>query len=187
MSLGVLAGADIADQTGQDVFASQDRIGFIGGVSGKFRIASRWSVQVDGLFVHKGGGENNENDPGDLDDELSLSYLEFPILVKFVFTDGGTRPGLFVGPALAFELQCTFDVFPDGSSDPVDCAEDGLQTRSPDVGIAFGADVEIPLGSGHFVIDGRGVVGLNSIDDSEANLDFRNRILALMVGYRFGL
>ena len=188
VSLGVVAGADVADQAGQDVFAPHDRIGFIGGASGTFRFASRWAVQVDGLFVQKGGRENNDRDPDDpFDDELALQYLEFPLLLKFAFTEGGTRPEVFVGPSFAYELGCTYDAFPDGASDPVDCADAGWQTRSLDVGIAFGADVEIPLGSGHFVIDGRGVVGLSSFDDSEANLDFRNRILALMVGYRFGL
>ena len=184
-ALGVLAGANVADQAGSDVFTPHDIIGFIGGVSGTLRLAPRWSVQLDGLFVQKGGRENNDRDPGDLDDELSLHYLEFPLLLKFSFTEGGTRPELFAGPSLAFELKCTYDAFPDGTSDPVDCPDAGLQTRSLDVGIAFGADVEIPVGSGYLVIDGRGVVGLNSFDDSEANLDFRNRILALMVGYRF--
>jgi hypothetical protein len=187
VSLGVIAGANVADQAGQDVFTPHDRIGFIGGVSGAFRLASRWSIQLDGLYVQKGGRENNDNDPGDLDDELSLEYLEFPLLLKFSFTEGGTRPELFVGPSFAFELSCSYDAFPDGSSDPVDCSEAGLQIRSLDVGVAFGADVEIPLGSGQLVIDGRGVVGLSSFDDSDANLDFRNRILALMVGYRFAL
>ena len=187
MSLGVVAGANVADQTGEDVFTPHDRFGFIGGASLVFRFSDRWSLQLDGLFVQKGGRENNEADPGDLDDELSLQYLEFPVLLKFSFTRGGTRPELFVGPSLAFELGCTYDEFPDGTSDPVDCADYGLQTRSLDVGVTFGADVEIPLGSGHFVIDGRGVVGLSSFDDSEANLDFRNRILSIMVGYRFSL
>jgi hypothetical protein len=184
-ALGVLAGADVADQAGSDVFTPHDIIGFIGGVSGTLRLAPRWSVQLDGLFVQKGGRENNDNDPGDLDDELSLQYLEFPLLLKVSFTEGGTRPELFVGPSLAFELKCTYDAFPDGTSDPVDCLDAGLPTRSLDVGVAFGADVEIPVGSGYLVIDGRGVVGLSSFDDSEADLDFRNRILALMVGYRF--
>jgi hypothetical protein len=136
-------------------------------------------------LVQKGGRENSDNDPGDLANELDLQYLEFPILLKFSFTEGGTRPELFVGPSLAFELKCTYDEFLDGTSDPVDCADAGLQTRSLDVGMAFGADVEIPIGSGYLVIDGRGIVGLSSFDDSEANRDFRNRILALMVGYRF--
>ena len=188
VSLGVVAGADVADQAGQDVFAPHDRFGFIGGVSGSFRFASRWAVQVEGLYVQKGGRENNDMDPEDpFDDELSLEYLEFPILLKFAFTEEGTRPEVFVGPSFAYEMSCKYDTFPEGVSDPVDCAEAGWQTRSLDVGVAFGVDVEIPLGSGHFVIDGRGIVGLSSFDDSEANLDFRNRILALMVGYRFGL
>jgi len=187
VSLGVVAGANVADQAGEDVFTPHDKFGFIGGVSGALRLASRWSIQLDGLFVQKGGRENNDMDPGDLDDDLSIQYLEFPVLLKFSLSAEGTRPELFVGPSLAFELRCTYDAFPDGSSDPVDCAEAGLETQSLDVGIAFGADVEIPLGSGYFVIDGRGVVGLSSFDASEANLDFRNRILSIMLGYRFSL
>jgi len=188
VSLGVLAGASVADQAGQDVFAPHDITAFTGGLSGTLRFAERWAVQLDGLYVEKGGRENNDQDPDDsFDDRLSLRYLEFPVLVKFALTKGGTRPEIFVGPSFAYELDCTYDVFPGGVSNPVDCSEAGLQTRSLDIGIAFGADVEIPLGSGHLVIDGRGVVGLSSFDDSEANLDFRNRILALMVGYRFTL
>lgn len=188
VSLGVLAGANVADQAGQDVFAPHDIVGFMGGFSSTLRFADRWAVQLDALYVMKGGRENNDLDPDDaFDDRLSLEYLEFPLLVKFALTSGGTRPELFVGPSFAYELGCTYDVFPDGASDPVDCREAGLQTRSLDIGIAFGADVEIPLGSGHLVVDGRGVVGLSSFDDSEADLDFRNRILALMVGYRFAL
>lgn len=186
-SLGVLAGANVADQAGEDVFTPHDRLGFIGGVSGVLRITDRWAIQIDGLFVQKGGKENNDNDPGDLDDELALEYIEFPLLLKFALGTEGARPELFVGPSLAFALRCTLDTFPGGVSDPVDCADVGVQTKSLDAGIAFGADVEIPLGAGHLVIDGRGIVGLSSFDDSGANLDFRNRILALMVGYRFGL
>ncbi len=187
VSLGVVAGAAVADQAGQDAFAPHDRLGFIGGASLVYRLSDRWSVQLDGLFVQKGGRENSDRDPEDPVDELRLQYVELPLLLKFALSGGRTRPELFVGPSLAFELGCTLDVFPDGSSNPADCADVGLQTRSPDVGIAFGADVEIQLGSGHFIIDGRGIVGLRSFDDSEADLDFRNRILALMVGYRFSL
>jgi len=202
VSLGVLAGGTVADQAGEDAFTPHDRFGFIGGVSLALRLSGRWSVQLDGLYVQKGGRENNDNDPGDLDDELSLVYLEFPVLVKFALSAGATRPELFVGPSFAYELSCRYDSFPDGSSDPVSCAYDsfpdgssdpvscaeaGIQTRTLDVGVAFGADVEIPLGSGYLVVDGRGIVALGSFDDSDDDLDYRNRILSLMVGYRFTL
>jgi len=187
-AVGALAGADVADQAGSDVFTPHDRFGFIGGASAAVRIASRWSVQLDALYVQKGGRENNDNDPADgYDDQLFLEYLEVPLLLKFSLTEGGARPQLFVGPSFAFELSCSYDAFPGGESSPVDCPDAGLATRSVDVGAAFGFDVEIPLGSGSFVIDGRGVVGLGSFDDSEAGLDYRNRILALLVGYRFSL
>lgn len=186
-SLGVLAGVDVADQAGEDVFAPHDRIGFIGGVSGTVRVASRWAIQVDGLFVQKGGKENSDSDPEDIPDEFSVQYLSFPVVLKYSLSAGGTRPHLFAGPSFAFEVGCTYDAFPDGVSDPMDCDDAGLRTTALDLGIAFGADVEIPIGSGHLVIDGRGVVGLSSFDDSEDELDFRNRILALMVGYRFRL
>ncbi len=185
-SLGALVGANVADQAGQDVFVPHDKFGLIGGLSGTLRFSDRWAVQLDGLYVEKGGRENNDRDPDDpFDDNLSLRYLEFAVLVKFALASGGARPELFVGPSFAYELSCSYDTAPGGASSPVDCPEAGLQTRSLDLGIAFGADVEIPLGSGHLVIDGRGIVGLRSFDDSEANLDYRNRILALMVGYRF--
>ncbi len=187
VSLGVLAGAAVADQAGEDAFTPHDRFGFIGGATLAIRLSGRWSVQLDGLYVQKGGRENNDNDPDDLDDELSLEYLEFPVLVKFALSTGTTRPELFVGPSFAYELSCEHDSFPDGSSDPVSCSEAGIQTRTLDVGVAFGADVEIPLGSGHLVVDGRGIVGLGSFDDSDDDLDYRNRILSLMVGYRFTL
>jgi hypothetical protein len=188
VGLGLLAGANVADQAGEDVFVPLDVFGLIGGATVAVRLSERWAVQLDALYVEKGGKENNAKDPEDPDDDrLSLQYLEFPILLKFSLATSGTRPELFVGPSFAYELGCTFDTYPDGTSDPVDCAEAGIETRSLDVGIAFGADVEIPLGSGYLVIDGRGVVGLGSFDDSDADLDYRNRILALMAGYRFSL
>ncbi len=189
VTLGGLAGGVVADQAGEDVFAPHDKFGFIGGLSGKLGFSARWSLQLDGLYVEKGGRENNDKDPDDPnDDKLSLRYLEFPVLVKFALTAGdGVRPALFAGPSFAYELSCSLDTYPEGTSDPVDCREAGLRTKSLDVGVAFGADVEIPLGSGHIVVDGRGIVGLSSFDDSGEDLDFRNRILSLMVGYRFHL
>ena len=186
-SLGALVGADVADQAGEDAFAPHDRIGFIGGATSVLRLSGRWAVQLDALYVQKGGRENNDSNPSDPENVFHVDYLEIPLLLKFSFSESGTRPEIFVGPTLDFELSCSYDVYPEGESRPAECAATGLQTRSVDFGITFGLDVEVPLGSGWLVIDGRGVVALNTLDDSEASLDYKNRILALMVGYRFAL
>ena len=188
LSLGVQAGINVADLAGSDNdFAPHDRFGFIGGGFLKWSSSERFSLQLDVLYVQKGGEENTDKTPEDPEDQFYVDYLEIPLLFKLALATTGLRPEIYAGPSVAFELSCTYDAFPDGQSAPVDCAQIGIETRSVDVGVAFGADLEIPLGSGHLVIDGRGIVGLASIDASDEDLDIRNRILALMVGYRFPL
>lgn len=187
-SLGVQAGVNVADLAGPDKdLAPHDRFGFIGGGFFRFSPSDRISLQLEALYAQKGGEENTDDTPDDPEDQFYLNYLEIPLLLKVALSTNGVRPELFAGPSVAFKLSCTYDAFPGGESDPVPCADLGIQTTSVDIGIAFGADVEIPLGSGYLVIDGRGIVGLRSIDDSDANLDYRNRILSLMLGYRFPL
>ena len=44
VALGVLAGANVADQAGEDVFTPHDIIAFIGGFSGTLRFADCWAV-----------------------------------------------------------------------------------------------------------------------------------------------
>jgi hypothetical protein len=188
VSLGLQAGVNVADLAGADNdIAPHDRFGFLGGGFLKVGTSSRISLQLDVLYVQKGGEENSDADPGDRPDQFHVDYLELPLLFKVALSTDGVRPELFLGPSIAFELSCSYDAFPEGSSDAVDCDEAGIQTRSTDLGVVFGGGLDIPLGAGSLIVDGRGIVGLQSIDDSEADLDYRNRILALMVGYRFPL
>lgn len=188
VSLGLQAGVNVADLAGTDnEFAPHDRFGFIGGGFLKLNPSDRYAIQLDVLYVQKGGEENTELTPEDPEDQFFVNYVELPLLFKVVLSTSGVRPEIFAGPSLAFEVSCSYDAFPGGQSDRMNCSEVGIQTRSLDLGIALGADVEIPLGSGYVVVDGRGIVGLRSIDASDESLDIRNRFLSLMVGYRFPL
>jgi hypothetical protein len=188
VSAGLQAGANISDQAGDDVFAPWDNYGFLGGALLRIDTGPRFGLQVELLYVTKGGRENTEKRPGDISDQLKLTYLEIPLLLKFrLATSGGVRPEIFAGAALSFELSCTYDDFPEGVSAERDCTEAGIDTRSVDLGGVFGIALDVPAGSGSVVIDARGEVGLRSLDDSAADLDYYNRFLSLMVGYRFPL
>lgn len=187
LSLGLLAGGVVADQAGADVFAPHDIFGFIGGGFLRVDVSRRVALELDALYAPKGGKQNTDRDPGDDPDRFEVDYIEFPLLFRVAFTSSGLRPALFAGPSVAIELSCRYDSFPDGVSNPLACAESGIATKSVDWGIAFGAALDIPLGSGALVVDGRGIVGLGTMDDSDLDLDYRNRILSLMVGYRFAL
>jgi hypothetical protein len=82
-------------------------------------------------------------------------------------------------------MSCRKDEFPDGVSDEMSCPDAGVETRPVDIGVTFGGALDIPAGGGSVVVDLRGNVGIRSIDDSPRQLDFRNRMISLMVGYRF--
>lgn len=184
-SAGLLAGLDVADLSGDDKdLAPHDRFGFIGGGFVRLGLSEHLSLELDLLYVPKGGEENTDDDPSDPEDQFKVEYVEVPLLLRVALGGSAVSPELFAGPSVGFEVDCTYDAFPNGESDPRPCSDLGIETRSVDVGVAFGAAVDVPLGAGWLVIDGRGIVGLRSIDDSEADLDIRNRILALMVGYR---
>lgn len=187
VSVGVLAGANVADQAGADVFTPHDVFGFIGGAFLRVDLSSRVAIQIEALYAPKGGKENTDKNPEDDPDRLKIEYLEIPLLLRFSLSSGGVRPSVFAGPSVGIELSCEYDAYPGGASGSVPCLDAGILTRPADVGVAFGADLDIPLGAGSLVIDGRGIVGLGTIDDSPDDLDYRNRLLSLTVGYRFHL
>ena len=78
-----------------------------------------------------------------------------------------------MGPSIAVETSCEYDAVPEGVFSPVPCPDAGISTKSTDVGVAFGAGLDLPVGAGSLVIDGRGIVGLGTIDDSDDGLDYR--------------
>jgi hypothetical protein len=193
VSAGFKAGAIVSDQSGENKFASQDRIGFIGGGFLGVKLGSRVDVQIEVLYAMKGGNENTKKDPLDSDpDELKLRYVEVPLLLKVrLRSSPGVIPELFAGPTASFELSCRFDDFPDGVSFERDCEEAGIETRAVDLGITFGGALDIPLGSGELIVDIRGNVAVQSLDDSSdpgtSTAVDGNRMISVMLGYRFHL
>ena len=88
--------------------------------------------------------------------------------------------------AWAFRLSCTYDDFPDGSSNQVDCSEAGFDVTSSDFAVVFGGGVDIPAGPGLVLVEGRGTVGLSTIDAS-GETDVKNRSISFLIGYSIPL
>ncbi len=192
ISLGLLAGANVSDQAGEDrrsYGTTNDLFGFIGGGLARLDLSGRFALEGNALYVMKGGEQNAEKVPaGEKPDQLRLNYLELPLLLRFrLLTGGSVRPELFAGPAISIEVSCRFDAFPEGESMAQDCGDAGISTRASDLGVTFGGALDIRAGSGSVVLDIRGNVSLRSIDDSTADLDVRNRFISGMVAYRFAL
>lgn len=184
VSVGIQAGPTVSDFWGDEQFNPWDRAGVTAGGLLNVELSPVWSLQGEIQYTTKGGRENNERQPeGDVSNELYLSYLETPILVRAaVLPEASVRPVVFGGIAWAFRLSCTFDDFPDGDSDERSCSEAGFDLKSSDFAVVFGGGVDIDAGPGAILVEARGTVGLKSIDQS-GEVDVKNRSIALVAGY----
>ena len=175
-TLGVRGGVSVASVSfDDDTFDESNRTGFTGGAFLDFNSGDLLGFQVGLQYSQKGA----ELDLGDVVDELSLSYLEIPAIVKLGLPLENLKPSVFGGVGLGFNTGCDIG---DGSDS--DCGDDVKSTEF--MGI-FGADVAFYLGSFSLWVDGRYHVGLSDVTDSESFEDLKNKNWAFQAGVGFPL
>ncbi len=170
LTLGARGGVSVASASldASETFAEENRTGFVGGAFLSLQ-PGLLGFQVEALYHEKGFRE--ADGPRNLD----VSYIEFPALLKLALPLPLVRPGVFGGPALAFEARCAF-----GGSE---CQEGGFDSESSDVGAVFGADVALGLGRLSLWADGRYTLGLSDIHGAgDVFQEVKNRSWDLTVG-----
>ena len=169
--LGVKAGVNVANFTGDDVFHNSSHTGAVAGVFARYGLSRSWSLQPEALFTMRGA----EFAVDDIRTEQHINYFEVPVLARFGWGHGASfRPSLFAGPSVAFLLK----------NEIVDGAEINLKgqtgTRDVEAGAILGAGLEYALGAGDLMLDARYEMGLVSWSE---DLDVRNSTLSFMLGY----
>jgi hypothetical protein len=172
----------------EDLGATSNRGGFMGGVVGALRFSQLFSLSAELLYVPKGFKLEDDVDFGD-DGQLKLDVIEIPVLANFHLGSEGASvgPRLYAGPWISFEASCNIEA----SGIEVDCDEGDVVRKSTDYGLAFGGALDVlSLGSTILTIDARYVLGLQNIDDSPdvGNVDVKTRgfELTLGAGWRIG-
>jgi hypothetical protein len=185
-TLGVKGGIGIADLSIDDPFSEDvnldSRTTFTGGAFANFQLGETFFVQPELLYAPKGAKESEAGTEA----TFELDYFEIPLLLGAEFPIGdGLTPHVFAGPEVAFEIGCQITGEEGGVSASFDCEDFGLETKSVDFGLVFGAGVGIPLGGFELVIDGRYDLGLTDIDDSDDEGSAKNRAWQFMLGAGF--
>ena len=149
------------------------------------------SLQVDVLALTK-GAEIVDVDEGDLN--VNLEYIDVPVQAVFSLGGNSLSPYLMVGPSFGFELDCELEAEVDDEDDEtVDCAEGGFfggERKSFDIGITGALGLQIPLGPGALLFEGRYTHGLTDlIDHNVETEDFslKNRSFGFFAGYSIPL
>ena len=165
--------------SGDDIEDNDAKIGFALGGFLTFNISGDFSVQPELLFVQKGTKWSD----GDAKAVFRLTYLEIPILAKYSFAVGtNMKASVFAGPALALKVGATTYVEVGGES----ITEDLDEAKGMDLGLAFGAGMEWPLGNNVVTFDIRYTLGLSNCMEFEGeDFNIKNSAILFLAGLGF--
>lgn len=193
LSAGFQGGIGFAN-LGGDVEGTDSKLGFSGGAFLAADLHEYFRLQFVGQFVRKGA----EDQEAGIEIKVKLDYIEIlvPATLIIPIENSQIMPRLFVGPALAFEMDCSVSGEVGGVSANINCDEfsditgdpaDDIETKSIDFGILFGGGLDIALGNGAITLDVLYNLGLTNINDTPGFEEFsiKNQNLQILAGYRF--
>jgi hypothetical protein len=154
--------------------------GFHVGVMAGRRIAGLLEAETGLQYATKGFDSN-------VDEKLSLAYLEVPLLVGLRWP-ARLSPRVFVGLAAAFEVGCRSSRVLGLEELRCDAPLSSLQRRKTDFGVIVGAGAALRAGSGQITMDVRINQGLRDISTEPRPAGWvRNQSLLATLGYRYTL
>ncbi|MCS3784577.1 porin family protein [Salinibacter ruber] len=157
--------------------------GFTGGLQVEYGINEALSVQLGFLYAERGAdditvqGGANTSDAFDLEsDQISATYLDFPVLFKLTAPINAVEVSVMAGPSINFVSDATLN----GSS-----RQQALQSNAPvtnrmllyDFAGVVGGEVAVPvprLANVEVALDGRYSYGFKNIEQTQG-FDFRNQ------------
>ena len=196
-SVGVKAGLNVSNFSGDDAGGSEARLGFVGGLTATVPITPTVGFQIEALYSQKGEELDGSIFDSDRDYTIDtrLDYLEIPASLRLSVPasptlDLGLTLGGYVGVPLSSDIDASGDVPATLLLDLEDDAD--LET---DYGFLIGVDA----GSGPFYVDARYTQGLADVFEFDpvtsgldrepgdlAHVDRQNQVISLTFGYRFG-
>lgn len=177
---GLLAGLNLASISGDDMELDgvdpSSSLGFAGGAFLVFGFSDNMGFRPEVQY----GQHGTKWEEGGDKVTVKAAYLDIPLLLQFTIpTEGGIKPFLIAGPYVAFNLSAkvVFDV--EGMDMPdLDIKDD---TKSLDYGLILGVGAAI---NDMIEITARYGMGLTSTDDTEEDLDIKNKTIHFTAGIR---
>ncbi len=146
----------------------------------QFNISKMFAIQPEFLYTMKGTRFEQQILGETVKMAIKLSYLEVPVLVKFMIpTPGGVKPSLFVGPSIAIELGAKLKTEALGDTTVEDISDN---TQNTEFGLIIGGGLDF----GKLSFDIRYNLGLTTISISGGE-EIKNGVISLKVGYSFSL
>lgn len=186
MAYGLKAGVSLSHVNAQ-LFDTDNRTGFVGGVYGTFDLSPMIGVQPELLYVRKGAKLFSTNVTiggftfGSVGSTLDVDYVEIPVLLRL----SAPNPGpidlrLLAGPVVSFKMAEKIS-----TTGLIGVSLDSDQVKTSDFGLAVGGAAAIKNGSLRVVAEGRYTFGLSNISDLPFGGDVKNGAFYATLGLEF--
>ncbi|MBI2822990.1 MAG: PorT family protein [Acidobacteria bacterium] len=160
---------------------SELRLGLLAGAFVAANINRYLAIQPEALFSRKGTRlEGHTEDPFPLEASVRLDYIEVPVLARLSISRGARAGYLIAGPAIGFSVGTDLRAQISSRSLPERDISDEI--KNTEVSFVLGGGVQLR----HLLVEGRYTQGLTKIrEQSPGQQAARNRVLSLIVGFRF--
>ncbi len=182
-SIGVIAGVNSAGvdwELNGDSEDTKSLANFLGGVVVDYELADNMAISVQPQIMGKGGKQDETEQF--FGSEFQLSYIEIPILFRYLIGSGNIQPFVEAGPSIGFLSSAEVE-FSDGDS--IDIKDDLTGT---DISLVFGAGANVPVGNNTFFGALRIATGLSNIDDgTDAGDELKTKGFQVLFGFKLPL
>lgn len=182
LEIGLKGGVNLGNVYGADESQMDYKVGFLAGVHFSFNLLEFLAIQPEVLFIQKGAEAAGATWEGTLEDKYKLSYLEFPLLLRFNLDPlDKVNAMIMAGGYYSVKLSGSYSQEMNGVLD----YETSALFKGHDLGLIFGLGaayaLRFPL-QGRILIEVRYDLGLTSIHEY---WDIKTRTLSMLVGYTF--
>jgi hypothetical protein len=168
ISVGVKAGINLANLTGDDAGDTKMKVGYHVGGYAKISLTEAFSVQPELLYNAVGAKDSEDG----FDSNYKLNYVTIPVMLGYSFG----KISVQAGPQIGFLTSAKVKVESGNDSGEVDI-KDQLKGTDFGVNVGLGADF------GKLNAAARYCIGLSSIVDSD-NASVKNGVIQLSLGYK---
>lgn len=186
VSMGLKGGVSVS-KVNADLFSTDNRAGFLGGLYMGIDLSPNIGLQPELLYVRKGASLFNTELTwnghvyASVGTNLDVDYVEVPVLLKLHTADAGpVNLRLLAGPVVSFkarEALSTTGLL--GFHLPTN------QVKTSDIGLAGGIGAAVKNGNMKLVAEGRYTLGLANVSSLPYGGDVKNGAIYATVGLEF--